>query len=392
VVESVRVTLNAIEAVDAEWLKHTVPASWGERYARPAHGERLVKERGEKGQAAARALAQQVGQDGVGLLGRIDAADTPTLIRELPQVETLRTVWAQQFKIEEGVAVIFKDKLDDVSGQEQIQTPHDPSVRYGEKRGHDWEGYKVHITETVNEEQPRIITDVQTTAACAADSDQVEPIQTALLERDLAPNQQLGDVGYISGATMRDSQETRGIEVVGPARPDTSAQARSGGVALDQFEIDAEQNVARCPGGHASVWWTAGQDQSGETVYHIEFDAETCAGCPLRERCIRSTRNKGRKLQVKASHRYVAQRRKEQNTPEFKAVYKKRAGVEASLGEMVRAHGLRAARYVGQAKVHLQHLFIATATNLKRSARWLSGARPAKNRPPGLRSLAPAIG
>lgn len=392
VVETVRVTLNAIEDVDAEWLKRNVPASWAERYAQPAHGERLVKERGEKGRAAANALAQQVGQDGVWLLGRIDAADTPTLIRDLPQVKTLRTVWVQQFKVEEGAAVIFKESLDDVSGLEQIQTPHDPDVRYSEKRGHDWEGYKVHITETVDEDQPRLITDVQTSLACEADSAQVKPIQTALVERDLTPNQHIGDAGYITGATMRDSQEERSIELIGPARPDTSAQARSGGVTLDQFEIDTEQKVARCPGGHASAGWTEGQDQSGETVYHIEFDAETCAGCPLREQCIKSKRNKGRKLQVKASHRYVAQRRKEQSTPEFKAVYQKRAGVEASLSEMVRAHGLRAARYVGQAKVHLQHLFIATATNLKRSARWLAGARPAKNRPPGLRSLVPAIG
>jgi hypothetical protein len=338
VVETVRVTLNAIEAVAAEWLKQNVPASWAERYAQPAHGERLVKERGEKGRAAANALAQQIGQDGVWLLGRIDAADTPTLIRDLPQVKTLRTVWAQQFQIDEGATVIFKEKLEDVSGLEQIQTPHDPEVRYSEKRGHDWEGYKVHVTETVNEEQPRLITDVQTTLACAADSDQVEPIQTALAERDLAPDQQIGDAGYITGATIRDSQEERGIELVGPARPDTSAQARSGGVALDQFEIDAEKKVARCPAGHVSVGWSEGQDQSGETVYHIEFDAEACAGCPLHEQCIKNKRNKGRKLQVKASHRYVAQRRKDQGTPEFKAVYKQRAGIEASLSEMVRAH------------------------------------------------------
>jgi hypothetical protein len=67
VVETVRVMVNAIEAVAAEWLKQNVPASWAERYAQPAHSERLVKERGEKGRAAANALAQQIGQDGVWL-------------------------------------------------------------------------------------------------------------------------------------------------------------------------------------------------------------------------------------------------------------------------------------------------------------------------------------
>lgn len=50
-----------------------------------------------------------------------------------------------------------------------------------------------------------------------------------------------------------------------------------------------------------------------------------------------------------------------------------RAGIEGTLSEGIRAHGLRRARYVGLAKTHLQHLMTATAINFKRIFNWLSG-------------------
>ena len=45
-----------------------------------------------------------------------------------------------------------------------------------------------------------------------------------------------------------------------------------------------------------------------------------------------------------------------------------RNAIEGTIGELVRAHGLRRSRYRGFAKVELQNLFIGTACNIKR---WL---------------------
>jgi len=42
---------------------------------------------------------------------------------------------------------------------------------------------------------------------------------------------------------------------------------------------------------------------------------------------------------------------------------------------------LRQTRYIGLAKSHLQHIFIACGMNLMRLARWLSGETPAQPRP-----------
>lgn len=61
----------------------------------------------------------------------------------------------------------------------------DVQTRAGRKREHSWVGYKVHITETCDEETPHLITHVETTSATATDEAALEPIHKALKERDL---------------------------------------------------------------------------------------------------------------------------------------------------------------------------------------------------------------
>lgn len=56
--------------------------------------------------------------------------------------------------------------------------------------------------------------------------------------------------------------------------------------------------------------------------------------------------------------------RKCQRTPEFRALHALRARVEAALSQGVRGFGLRRIRYVGLAKIRLQHFAIAAAIEL----------------------------
>jgi IS5 family transposase len=65
-------------------------------------------------------------------------------------------------------------------------------------------------------------------------------------------------------------------------------------------------------------------------------------------------------------------RRAEASTEAFAKRLYLRAGIEATISELVRKHGLRSARYRSQAKIRLQAYFTAVALNLKRTARWLS--------------------
>jgi transposase len=48
-------------------------------------------------------------------------------------------------------------------------------------------------------------------------------------------------------------------------------------------------------------------------------------------------------------------------TEEYRAEYARRAGVEGTISQGVRAFGLRSCRYVGEAKARLQHVATAAA-------------------------------
>jgi transposase len=71
---------------------------------------------------------------------------------------------------------------------------------------------------------------------------------------------------------------------------------------------------------------------------------------------------------------------KRQVTQEFKIAYHKRAGIEGTLSQGIRAFALRRARYQGMAKVHLQQVFTATALNFCRISAWLSEQPRAQTR------------
>jgi transposase len=72
--------------------------------------------------------------------------------------------------------------------------------------------------------------------------------------------------------------------------------------------------------------------------------------------------------------------------------YKRRAGVEGTLSQGVRAFGLRCARYRGLAKTHVQHVATAAAMNVDRIVAWLDERPRAKTRTSRFAALAPACG
>ena len=74
---------------------------------------------------------------------------------------------------------------------------------------------------------------------------------------------------------------------------------------------------------------------------------------------------------VGENHTVLQARRKEQQTDAFKARLKHRNAIEGTQSELVRAHGLRRARYRGLGKARLQNYFIGAACNVKR---WLRRA------------------
>ncbi len=47
----------------------------------------------------------------------------------------------------------------------RFDSPYDPEAHYGNKRSITWTGYKVHLTETCEDNEIHLITHVETTLA-----------------------------------------------------------------------------------------------------------------------------------------------------------------------------------------------------------------------------------
>ena len=190
------------------------------------------------------------------------------------------------------------------------------------------------------------------------------------------------DTGYVEAKLLVASKQDYGVDLYGPARGDQKRQAREGkGFAAEQFQVDWEQQQVICPQGCTSQSWTHTLDGRGRPVVKIKFADSDCRVCPHLRDCTHTRRPRRTiTLQPQPKQEALQAARQRQRKPEFVKQYGKRAGIEGTISQGVRAFGLRRARYLGKAKTHLQHILIATSMNLVRICHWLAGELPAQTR------------
>jgi hypothetical protein len=70
-------------------------------------------------------------------------------------VQRLRLYWVQQFHMNDD-EVTWRSAADLPPAGVRPHTPYDPDARYGGKRMTSWHGYKVHLTETCDDDAPRL--------------------------------------------------------------------------------------------------------------------------------------------------------------------------------------------------------------------------------------------
>jgi transposase len=363
--ETLRYALNVLAHVAPAWLRaHSDPA-WAERY-----GPRLAAARLPKEEPKRRALAEQIGRDGFQLLAAIDDPDAPPTLRDVEAVQILRRVWAQQYHQGDDGSSRWRREGELPPASELIISPYDPEARYAVKRESEWEGYKVHLTETCDPDEPILITEVETTDATVPDSELTDRVQQRLVDSDLAPGRQYVDAGYVDAALLVASGG-RGIDLFGPVRPDSSWQGRAGeGFDQAHFLVDWESGQVTCPQGNLSSSWRETDDRRGGQVIKVSFSQRDCGDCPVRAKCTRAER-RTLTLYPQALHEAMSRARERQQTATFAKGYARRAGIEGTISQGVRRCGLRRARYRGTPKVHLQHLLTAASLNLVRVAAWL---------------------
>ena len=379
--ETLRHALNALATVASDWLFPQCPPEWAEHYGRRFDDERLPKN-----ETARAALVTRVGQDGFALLEAIYAEGTPEWLHHVPAVETLRQVWIQQYYRETAadgtLAMRWRTNAEIPPAAQFIGSPYDTEARYGKKGTTQWEGYKVHLTETCDPDTPHLITSVQTTPAPVADGEMTPVIQADLKAKDLLPAQQVVDTGYLDARLLISSREEYGVDLLGPTRANYHWQARAGeGFAAQDFAVHFDQEYAVCPQGKRSSKWNAVLDRSGNPVIKIGFAVRDCRPCPCRAQCTHSkAARRTVTVRPEAEYRALEDRRQQEVTTAFRDAYAVRAGIEGTLSQGIRRCGLRHCRYVGLTKTHLQHLLTAAALNFFRVAQWFAAVPFAKTR------------
>ncbi len=145
------------------------------------------------------------------------------------------------------------------------------------------------------------------------------------------------------------------------------------------FAIDWERRRARCPRGCESIQWDERTDVRGNASIYIRFAKADCGPCPCRAQCTKAPR-RSIAIRPRAQYEALQARRAQQETEGFAAEYARRAGIEGTISQGVRAFGLRRAKYIGAAKTHLQHVLTAAAIDFVRVAAWLDEVPLAKTR------------
>ena len=380
--ETMRAALNTLAEVAPAWLRSFAPDEWYERYEHRVEEYRLPK-----AQAKRTAFVEAIGADGYALLEAIYTTPELNWLHHVPAVEILRQVWVQQFEFSEGKPH-FRSNDNIPPPPKMICSPYDVEATYGRKLTTWWVGYKVHLTESCDEDSPRLITHVETSRAGNGDVDVTPVIHQALKEKALLPTEHLTDTNYAEAKQFVQSRQQYGIDLLAPTRADHKWQAKEQqGFDAARFEIDWDAQKVTCPAGCESSSWTPAIDRYDNQVIKIKFSMKDCKSCQLKEHCTKAPR-RAISVRIKEHHQALQEARVRQKGAEFQEKYRSRAGIEGTISQGVRAFGLRRSRYRGKEKTHFQDLAIATAINLVRVLAWLDGEPLAKTRTSKFAALA----
>jgi transposase len=386
--ETLRAALNELATVAPDWLR-AAPEAWYKRYAHRVEDGRLPRAAAER-----EPYARTVGEDGFALLDRLDQPETPEGLRSLPKVAILRQVWARHFVREDGAppggSVRLRAKEDPPPEAEPVESPYDTEARFRTRSGTSWTGYVVHLSESCEDDGAHLITHAMTTVATVHEARCTAMIHQALLAKGLVPAEHLVDAAYVDAELLVGSREELGIELLGPPRPNPSWQGKvEGGHTLDRFEVDWDARRVRCPQGKLSSAWSPQVDHAGAPYVSVMFRKADCGACPARSLCTRAEHQaRHLKLPPRAEHEALKAARGRLATKEGRRCYARRAGIEGTISQGVRAFGLRRSRYRGLARTHLQHVATAAAINLARLGDWFRAVPRAVTRTSRFAALA----
>jgi transposase len=306
-----------------------------------------------------------------------DLADAERLLQRVQQLQRI-VAWADTIATDEAgwktapesvqhtfraaLALAHKvlaDRADPEAG-DKVLSVQDPDARQG-KHGAFFEGYVVDVAMDADSELITAVNvlpgngnEVADAAVLLTQEEQAQGTDIAALSID--------GIGF-RGPALREWQDPQGLHL-DVFVPPTAETTLAGYFPPRDFQVLVEAGQVRCPAGHCSL---RRKRTRYDTGWEYQFARPTCAACPLLEQCMpRLPRASGRHvIRNDYEAEYAAARQKAQ-TAEYTAVRRQHRHIERKLGELVRHHQLRWARYRGQARVQLQACVTAVVVNIRR--------------------------
>ncbi|MBU1022872.1 transposase [bacterium] len=219
-------------------------------------------------------------------------------------------------------------------------------------------GYK---QQTVVDDGSRVVLEVSVDPANVNEGKGLSAaLEKASSRLDSPPEVVCADSAYASGRNAA-ACDDEGIRLVSP--PATGKNQYSDEqFAIDKFEYDEKRDVFICPSG--KMLSRAGRENDKRRRWKYRASARDCRDCSLKSEC---TRASSRVLRVTSYHSATVNLRKDSQSAEFKALYRRRAPViEGIFAEGKQWHGLARAWRRGLSKMRIQSLLISTVLNYKR--------------------------
>jgi hypothetical protein len=255
-----------------------------------------------------------------------DVVETP--LRSL--LEAVTTIRAQNLETVAGHVRIRKGVAED-----RLISLHDTEMRHGRKSSTKrFDGYKEHIARDL---------DVPVILACAVtpanrpEGEGAEPLGADIERQGLSLAELHIDRAYVTSPLV-DAVENEGGAVL--SKPWGHRAQRPNKFSKADFKIDVHVQTITCPAGEEEPY------EPGETV---QFDAHTCARCPLRAHCMDGRSGRGRLVRMSYDEPLQKKFRRLQSTSPGRAALRARVAVEHALAHIAARKG-DSARYVGTRK------------------------------------------
>jgi hypothetical protein len=246
---------------------------------------------------------------------------------------------------------------------DSLQNPSDPDAGYD---GHKGKGYQVQVAESYSTSEEtntlNLITSVIVEPAHKSDANALIPLIEAATELGLKPEEVTADTLYGSDENCQKAKGL-GVEVVSPVMGKLGEDS----VPLTAFTMNSENEITSCPEGCAPL-----KTRSKDDNHTALFSKKTCRSCSRKNACPTMPGKKGRYLRYDDKAIRLAQRRAQEDTPEFRDRYRFRAGVEGTMSQLDRLTGFKNLRVRGLSAVSFAAHLKAAGVNIIRAAAFRS--------------------